>query len=325
MKYQEFCNQFKKGILKHEEWNIREEDYKFYPDGYMTTDKKELTLIRETNEKYFGIKADVLKGDFAILQLKKGKDLVNSRYYMPDLYAVYQEDNWSGVWKVIEDHMSILRRHKNTSFVERFDSYENAREHLIIRAINYTDNEVQLEEHIYRRFADIALVVYMVIYDNGRDFGTAKLPKSCAEKWNKSPDELFEIALTNTIKRMPPRLYENPWEIVDGPEVGKFMEEDWKIDRRSVTLVKTTHNINGAIALFYPGVKERIAQMMDGSFYVAFTSIHEAHVHHVGSVSPQRIQYALDDMNDTFPQQEILSRKVFLYDAEEKTFEALEC
>ena len=53
--------------------------------------------------------------------------------------------------------------------------------------------------------------------------------------------------------------------------------------------VTTTKQVNGAIAMFYPGVMERIAEMAGGSYYVVFTSIHEAKIHCAGSVDPGMI------------------------------------
>lgn len=97
-----------------------------------------------------------------------------------------------------------------------------------------------------------------------------------------------------------------------------------EIGRMQVPVVTTTRQINGAIAMFYPGVKEKIADLFGGSFYVAFTSIHDARVHRVGSISPRRILRTLKDVNNAFSHDELLSRKVFLYDDENKSFETLE-
>lgn len=35
MEYLTFVEELKKHILKNEKWNISEENYKFYPDGYL--------------------------------------------------------------------------------------------------------------------------------------------------------------------------------------------------------------------------------------------------------------------------------------------------
>lgn len=39
--------------------------------------------------------------------------------------------------------------------------------------------------------------------------------------------------------------------------------------------------INGAIATFYPGVLEQLHQMIDGDFYLVFTSISDVHIYPV--------------------------------------------
>ena len=158
MGYQEFYYEFRKGVLEHKEWKIQEDSFRFYPEGYMACDEEELVFIRMTNEKYYGVKDDVLQGDFVTFRVDKGNsELMQSRYSLEDLYDLYQRDGWIGVWQLLEDHMKIIRPFKNHSISSIFDSYENAKEHLMLRLINFTDNEEQLQNHVYRVFEDIAL------------------------------------------------------------------------------------------------------------------------------------------------------------------------
>lgn len=329
MNYQEVCEEFKKGIISNKEWNVKADTYRFYPDGYTAKNKEERDFIRETNEKYHRIKSDVLKGDFVTFMIARGEDeLVQSRYALKDIYTIYQKDGWDGVWKLIESHMKMLKPFKIRHITEIFDSYENAKDKLLIRAINFTDNEARLTGYIYKQIGDVALVLYVVLYDDDRGFGSAKLPKTTIEKWGKEVEQLFEEALQNTVKLMPPRLYANLWDaLVNHPRKGTFMDEDAKelrMEEDDVPMIKTTKQINGAIAMFYPGVKERIAEMFGGSYYVTFTSIHEARAHLVGSMPLQEIKESLDRVNEEFSEQEILSREVFLYNEEEKTFNVVE-
>ena len=127
MGYQEFYYEFRKGVLEHKEWKIQEDSFKFYPDGYMACDEEELTFIRMTNEKYYGVKADVLQGDFVTFRVEKGSDeLLQSRYALQDLYDLYQRDGWIGVWQLLEDHMRIIRPFHNHSISSILDTYENS-------------------------------------------------------------------------------------------------------------------------------------------------------------------------------------------------------
>ncbi len=329
MGYQEFYYEFRKGVLAHEEWKVEEESFRFYPDGYMACDAEELTFIRMTNEKYYGIKSDVLQGDFVTFRIDKGsEEVMQGRYALQDLFELYERDGWVGVWQLLEDHMKVIRPFQNQNINSLFESYENIKERLMIRAINFTDNEAQLQNHVYRVFEDIALTVYVIIYEDRNGLGSTKLPLSCLEQWGKDENEVFETAFKNTMNLLPPRLFVNLGELIENnPDKGKFMEGEAplrKLTNMDVPLVKTTKNINGAVAMFYPGVKERIAEMFDGSFYVAFTSIHEARVHRVGGWSPNRIKCSLDGVNRDFDREELLSRNVYLYNAKEKTFKALE-
>lgn len=329
MEYQEFCQAFKKGVLENKEWNIAQEHYRFYAEGFTSCDPKEIEFIRHTNAKYFAIESEILKGDYAVMLVERGKgaELVMCRYAMRDLYKIYKEKGMNAIWQCVGEHMNILKQYKNCKLLPILKTYEQAKERLIFRPVNYTDNKCLLNEYIFKTYGDVALVVYVALYSDKKNLGTAKVPKSNLKKWGMEQDEIFEIAMQNTMKKMPPRLYENPWDCMTEDEnEGIFMGEDCNVtelDHMSVPLVKTTSNINGAIALFYPGVKERIAELFDGSYYVVFTSIHEAHIHRVGSLPLETIQNSLQDVNAAFPKEELLSRNVFLYDANERTFEVL--
>ena len=85
----------------------------------------------------------------------------------------------------------------------------------------------------------------------------------------------------------------------------------------------TTRQVNGAIAMFYPGVKEKIAELFDSGFYVAFTSINDARIHHKDSISPRVVLHSLKEINRKFDPNDTLSRKVYYYDRDKKTFDPL--
>ena len=75
----------------------------------------------------------------------------------------------------------------------------------------------------------------------------------------------------------------------------------------------TTKNINGAVALFYPGVLKRLAQLMGGDYFVGFTSIHEAIIHPAKRQSPENMRESIKDINEVFPKEEMLTNAVYRY------------
>lgn len=328
MIYQEFCKEFKERVLKNKTWGIKEAGYRFYPNGLMAQgDPKLLEFIRNTNAKYHGIESDILCGDYVVLRVDMGCDeIAESRYAMRDLYERYQSCGWQEIFNILDGHFATVKKFRRDVFSAPFESYEAAKERLMIRPINYTDNKFLLKNHIYKLYGDIALVVYLVFYDDERGLGGTKLPKQLLTKWNKSCEEVYWTGFENTVKKALPRVYENPCADYENPNIGDFMSEDSRIKSLNTFLapmVTTTKKMNGAIAMFYPGVKEKLAELIGGSFYAVFTSIHEARIHRVDSMPLENVLHTLQEINEQFPKEELLSRRVFLYDKDKKTFEMI--
>lgn len=79
MEYLTFVEELKKHILKNEKWNISEENYKFYPDGYNAESDIEKEFIRNTNVKYNHVESDT-----------KGRNHVIYLQYLVLLKQVFQ-------------------------------------------------------------------------------------------------------------------------------------------------------------------------------------------------------------------------------------------
>ena len=82
MEYLTFVEKLKNHILENEEWNISEENYKFYPNGYTAENDIENEFIYNTNAKYNCVDLDALIGDLKIcitnIRNMDGKELILS-------------------------------------------------------------------------------------------------------------------------------------------------------------------------------------------------------------------------------------------------------
>ena len=322
--YKEFCDTLKTKILGNPSWNISAEDYKFYPNGYNGgLDPHEQEFVYSTNIKYHGVASDVLQGDFIALRLHTaGESECMCRFSLEYLFTEYEDGGWEKVEYILHENFSLAMSTNVDYVFEHIDEYEVMKERLMIRPVNYTSHKSELDKHIYKVYGDIALVLYAVLYDDQRGLGSIKMPKDIVESWEKDVETIFEDALIQTFAHAQPRLYTNLWDTIKTPvEKGAFMSLNSdvnKIEKYQVPLVTTTKKTNGAIAMFYPGVQEKIAQLFGSSYYVAFTSIHEARVHHCNSISPKMVDESLRDVNEHFSPVEILSRLVFFYDKDKK-------
>lgn len=334
-KYEEFRGTLLEKLkMSREKLGYSTMDY--YEKGFTSEDAKELEIIRNTNIRYHKTECDTLLGDYILLYLSdEDRYACNCRFSCQYLYEDFEEEGWDGVWEIITANLDMCRKNASLDIMQMIDEndYEALKERIFIRLLNFNDHRYELKENHYRRIGDIVQVLYLMASDehgeDGRhDVYSIKLPKHLSESWNLSEEELWENAMANTYLMAPPRMYLNPMDTADPPyHKGAFMalNSDIKsLPATSVPVVTTTSQMNGAIAIFYPGVMERIAELFGGDYYVAFTSIHDLRIHKKGTIPPIHILRRVRDTNRAFPADETLSRKVYLYERDSKTFKQLE-
>lgn len=327
--------EFLKNLL--EQMHDKAMNIRYYEDGFTSENPSDLTLIRETNLKYHKKESDVLIGDFIILtidQVASGENLV-SRFEVEYLFQSYQEGGWNRVWEIINANIELSEKMMKSNVMKLLEenNYETLKEHLFIRPLNYPNCRYDLKDAIYRRIGDIALVLYILISESSEgerhDVSSSKIHRLTAKEWNLSEDEALDAALINTYLMAPPRLYLNPMDTYKPPyQKGAFMalgSEMKTLSNMDIPLLTTTKQTNGAIAIFYPGVQERIAQMYDDDYYVAFTSINEAHLHKVGTISPHVILRNVIKINKmSADQTEVLTKKLYIYKRESGKLEQMD-
>ncbi|MBQ8305224.1 MAG: hypothetical protein IJX90_03295 [Blautia sp.] len=200
----------------------------------------------------------------------------------------------------------------------RIGTYESAREYLVIRAVNYPRNRTAVESSVYKVIGDIALVVYAVIREYEDSISSVKISRHLLNIWGKTEDEVYEAAMENTRHQSPPRLFQLPEVLLDPDYEGiDFMKPGRESMLRGNEIgncISTTRRINGAVAIFMPGVAARIAEVLNSDLYLAFTSIHEVMVHCAETVDPKGLERVLaDTIRETTEEEEFLSRKLYHY------------
>ena len=99
------------------------------------------------------------------------------------------------------------------------------------------------------------------------------------------------------------------------PFMGGEKEVEIDFDTPMAPVLSTEQEINGAIAAFYPGVLERLYQMVGEDFYLVFTSIYDIHIHPIsGKVRAETMRDCLSGTNrDINKREELLSRQIYRY------------
>lgn len=324
MTQNEFALELIQKILDTPELGVKEGEIKYLTDGFEPDpDDKDLnTMVVNLNLKFNNVESNTLIGDFLLIYYDENKNNSCGRFSLADMKVDYERNGWDAVLDKIQACLDSGRHISLSGLLDSIRDYEAIKDRIIIRPINYTDNSAALEHCVYKRMEDFALCLYVFMSDDGDTLSTSIVSHEMFKSWNQKAEDVWNYAMANTQMLAPPRMYTTFIQTIDQSNNGDiFMNSDYKLKDKVPfhgVVVTTTRKVNGAIAMFYPGVQERLAELLGGSYYIVFTSIHEAHLHPYGSVRPSMVRDSLLSTLEAFPQDEILTRRVFLYDAKRK-------
>lgn len=242
--------------------------------------------------------------------------------YSKELYEEYL--NGISMDSIVNRSILDLERMDRSGILEKakdLDDYEKVKSDLFIRLLNLDKNKDDLKNAVYRSVGDIALVLYMKMGNYDGVISSFKVREDMIEGWNVDSEEVFDYALLNTYFMSPPRIYR--WErLVFEPDYGgdNFMSllSDYPIKKDSTgSCLSTTERTNGAVAVFLPGVAERLGVLMGSGYYMVFTSIHEVMIHNDQVVEAEELQRVLrDTVREATPEEDFLSFRIYHYDRE---------
>lgn len=325
MSYEEFKSELFRSIVQQEE--VKGKLVRLLEKGFTSWDFQMRNIIRYINLTCFGKDSTVMQEDFIHVTWGEGSIINMIQWNMRECFDKYKREGWPGV--IPEILAKLQKVSDSTSKFHINGTYEQCRSRLVIRPINYESNKYELEDCIYWRNGDIALTLYGVVHEDEEDYITLKINREISAKWNKSDDCMLTGALLNSFIKMPPRLYyatdmREKHEFSDGcfmPEdvnKGIQIHGDIKIEGTLGYRLTTSRGLNGALAIFYPGVQERLHEIMGEDYFVGFTSIHEAVIHPISRQSAADIKESIKSINAVFPVEEMLTNQVYRYCGERK-------
>lgn len=206
--------------------------------------------------------------------------------------------------------------------------YDTAKSRLFVRLLNCDRNSDILKNVVHKTLGDIALTVCAIVDDNREDLISTKILKFMVKKWGKTETDIFNEALENTYRATPPRIYKLEEMIFNREYTGdSFMEscdEDVISKDAMGNGLSTTIKTNGAVAVFLPGVAERLAELLNSDFYMVFISIHEVMIHNAKKVDPEDLKLVLrDTLREVTPSSDYLTEKIYKYNRRTHKFECV--
>ena len=196
------------------------------------------------------------------------------------------------------------------------DSYQKIRKYLFVKPLNKKAHSLELEDAVHKDVGDIACVVYMML-SNTNEYFCVKIKNQHLKQWKMTKEAVMEEALKNTCQMTPPFIYTNG----KNKSGGSFMDNGAfclsKSDKVMGVQLCTNAKENGAVSVFFPGVLQRLAQLMESDLFILFTSRNESSIYSVNESNLEDIKDELHIMETDYDNgiwyEDSLSEELYYY------------
>ena len=304
MHYREFLNEVKENILG------------FMPEEYESAEVRVEGVMKNNNVMKQG------------LSIHKDGSVITPKLYLEEFYQSYE--NGISMEQVCDRIANEYLKHtvKEQDFsLESITDFEKAKENLTTRVISAKNNKSVLRDRPSTKLDDLA-VVYQVEIGN-LEFGKGTLPVThqLMEKWGVTLNDIHQVAIDNTERLNPSRLV--ALESVLFGEEENFLESENAYERCSMMVLTNEDKVGGAAALANPEVLKKVSQVIDDSFYILPSSVHETliipkEVARDMGMTPKELGEMVREVNaNEVNKEERLSDHIYEFDKENQSLETV--
>ena len=147
---------------------------------------------------------------------------------------------------------------------EFFKNYEEAKENICFKLINYERNRELLKKVPHKRILDLAMVFYYRIRKEGKTEATILVENVHLDLWDITQEELEENAKRCTYLKLP----------VEFINMRGFLGLAQGKEKPMYILTNKERSL-GAGTFLYPGVLKQAEELLGARFYVLPSSVHE--------------------------------------------------
>ena len=204
-------------------------------------------------------------------------------------------------------------------------TYPEIQENLRVRLMDIRANRKTVERSVHRDVGCGYALVASLRLPGADGVGVGNFPEGLAARLGRGEEEILLDALLKTVAEEKARL--TPlWEMVFGPGSGEEMRdmlEEGKNPVNEALVLTAGSGLLGASAFFYPGMAERIGEVMGDDYYILPSSVHELLIIPAkGADSPEGMARMVRSINeDQVKKEERLGNRVLLYRREDRTLE----
>ena len=227
--------------------------------------------------------------------------------------GVSLEDIYQDILKVYEENLP--QQDFDSSI---FCDYTKAQERIIMRLINAEKNRLLLQQVPHVLIHDLAIVFVCNVSDHMDMCATILIYNQHLKMWNIEVEQLHEVAKTNSVRILPPRLdnlHDVFKEITD--ESLDFLEE------LNIHILTNQIRIYGATCMVYPDLLSEIADIYEDDLIILPSSVHEVllipKLNLPSDQTLEQLNIMVHTVNETdLSDMEILSDHIYCYHRDTK-------
>ncbi|GAB6160770.1 DUF5688 family protein [Howardella ureilytica] len=232
----------------------------------------------------------------------------------PSIYLNYYYDKYCGGCSMDDIMNQILHEyytHRDAIHFDPllFEKFENIRNRIAFKIINYNSNKKYLRDIPFKRFLDLAIVYYVVFDEFMGKKATVTINNSYIRKWGITDEELEKQALNNTasilrysIKPLATLLREH----------GETIPSD---DDKQIYVLTNEANFNGAACILYKDLLKKVSSEIESDLYIIPSSVHEVLIiPKADNITSEELSRMVREVNETdLEREDILSDHVYEY------------
>ncbi|MDO4650601.1 MAG: DUF5688 family protein, partial [Eubacteriales bacterium] len=253
------------------------------------------------------------------------------KIYLEEFYSLYQEGN-----PLEEIYEAIARVYKTNELNELpfslnsiFD-YETQKYSITTKVISAQDNQELLRNRPSTRLEDMAVVYQIEVGNVQGNKGTIGVTNDIMERWGVPLEELHQMALHNTERMSPARLFTMESFVYREYQNILFNPEEYIPDNENFLVLSNHDLVNGAATIANPYVLRMVSEVVNDSFYIIPSSVHEVLIipnstFEQMNMTPANMGEMVREINEAqVSPDERLSDHIYEYDKENQLFKIVE-
>lgn len=314
MNFEEFINTIKDTIKDYLPENYRDAEVNILESRKLNTNYTGLTVTREG-------------------------DPLAPTINLNNLFDSYSKHPEHSIAEVMQEVASVIQHTPETFDIGRIMDYDRVKNNLFIRLSAAEKNADVLEHAPHIAKEDLAITFHIMLDQSDKGTATTMINDNMMEAYGIDLNQLYQDALLNSPVICPAQI-ENMGEALSRmmvedmksagapPELIQDMEKDLEESNKNnpMTIITNDRLVDGASAIFYPGVMDLVGERMKGDYFILPSSVHETLVvPDDGRVSLQELTDMVKEVNMTqVNPEDQLTDQVYHYDTAEHIFEKAE-